>query len=558
MIDWLEIRHFAIAASVELELEDGFSAVTGETGSGKSLMVDALATLLGARADNSLIQLGQDNAEIQCSFSLPLGHAVFDWLEQHDLRSDNELLLRRIIRRDKPGRGYINGKPVNISMLRELGVDLVDIHGQHDHHSLIRKPIQQALLDEAAGNQTLLDELSSCYGSLSALQKQMDRISNQQTAIQERIDLLKFQLTELDQLDPVVGEWEQLEQQQKRLHHMQELVSGCQSVIERLDQDERSNINSDLVKVSAQLRNLERFDTELGAVVTLLEEATVNVEEAVRQLKDQYQSSEVDSNEIKEIEQRFSIFHELSRKHRVQPQMLAEHTIVLREELEGLSNPDAERAKLEKLINTEQKKYRELCARISDSRQSSAFKLAKQITAAMQELGMQGGSFRIELTPLAADKISRHGAETVEFMVSANPGLPVQPLARIASGGELSRISLAIQVILSGAAMVPTLVFDEVDVGIGGTVANTVGQRLRELGKSSQVICVTHLAQVAARADHHFYVSKTNAKKKSGVIDITIRLLDQESRIEEIARMTGSEKITKQSRDHAEQMLASA
>ncbi|MGB5708222.1 MAG: hypothetical protein WBM41_15480, partial [Arenicellales bacterium] len=333
MIDWLEIRHFAIAASVELELEDGFSAVTGETGSGKSLMVDALATLLGARADNSLIQLGQDNAEIQCSFSLPLGHAVFDWLEQHDLRSDNELLLRRIIRRDKPGRGYINGKPVNISMLRELGVDLVDIHGQHDHHSLIRKPIQQALLDEAAGNQTLLDELSSCYGSLSALQKQMDRISNQQTAIQERIDLLKFQLTELDQLDPVVGEWEQLEQQQKRLHHMQELVSGCQSVIERLDQDERSNINSDLVKVSAQLRNLERFDTELGAVVTLLEEATVNVEEAVRQLKDQYQSSEVDSNEIKEIEQRFSIFHELSRKHRVQPQMLAEHTIVLREEL---------------------------------------------------------------------------------------------------------------------------------------------------------------------------------------------------------------------------------
>ncbi|MGI9317886.1 MAG: DNA repair protein RecN [bacterium] len=558
MIDWLEIHHFAIAASVELELEKGFSAVTGETGSGKSLMVDALATLLGARADNSLIQLGKDSAEIQCSFSLPDGHPVFARLEQQDLRSENELLLRRIIRRDKPSRGFINGRSVNISVLRELGVDLVDIHGQHEHHSLIRRPVQQALLDEAAGNRGALEQLSNCYNTLTSLQQQLKQITSEQTAIQERIDLLKFQLAELDQLNPVVGEWQQLEHQQKRLQHLQELVIGCQAIVNRLDLEDQSNINSEISKLISQLRQLERFDSELGPVASLLEEAAVNTEEAARQLKDRYQSNDIESVEIEEIEQRFSSFHELSRKHRIQPHALAEHTEALRTELNGLSNPDAERQRLEKLIGEQQHQYQEVCLRISNSRKKSAKKLAKQITKAMQELGMQGGNFDIALNPLPSGQISRLGNESVEFMVSANPGLPIQPLSRVASGGELSRISLAIQVILAGAAMIPTLIFDEVDVGIGGTVANIVGQQLRELGKTSQVICVTHLAQVAARADHHFNVSKDNTGRKSGVMDISIRLLDRESRIEEIARMTGSEKITQQSRAHAEQMLASA
>jgi DNA repair protein RecN (Recombination protein N) len=558
MIDWLEIRHFAIAASVEIELEKGFSAVTGETGSGKSLMVDAVAVLLGARADNSMIQLGQDSAEIQCSFSLPAEHPVFLWLQEHDLRSQNELLLRRIIRRDKPSRGYINGVSVNISMLRELGVKLVDIHGQHEHHSLIRRPVQQALLDEAAGNQPALVKLGTCYDALSSLQRQMQKITSEQNATQERIDLLKFQLAELDQLNPLPEEWQQLERQQRRLQHHQELVTGCQSIVERLDQDDQGNINGELNKLIIQLRQLERYDTELGSVALLIEEAMVNTEEAARQLRDRYQSSEIHGSELEQVEQRFSSFHELSRKHRVQPQYLAEHNETLRRELDGLSNPDAELERLAQLIEKEQKKYHELCATISRARTKSSGKLKKQITVAMQELGMEGGRFDISLTPLPAGQISRFGNETVEFMVTANPGLPVQPLSKIASGGELSRISLAIQVILSSAAMIPTLVFDEVDVGIGGTVANAVGQRLRELGHTSQVICVTHLAQVAARADHHFNVAKEKTRSKNGGVDISIRLLDRDGRIEEIARMTGSDTITRQSRAHAEQMLASA
>ena len=558
MIDWLEIRHFAIAASVELELDKGFSAVTGETGSGKSLMVDAVATLLGARADNSLIQLGQDSAEIQCSFSLPDGHPVFDWLDQHELRSENELLLRRVIRRDKPSRGFINGKSVNISMLRDLGVNLVDIHGQHEHHSLIRRPVQLALLDEAAGNQATLANLSACYEELTSLQQQLDKISSEQTATLERIDLLKFQLDEIDRLNPVPGEWQKLEQQQKRLQHYQELVAGCQAAVERLDHDDNFNINSELNRLATQLRYLEQFDTDLGEIAALLEEATVNTEEATRQLRDRFASSDIDSDQIKEVEQRFSSFHELSRKHRIQPHTLAEHAEILRHELNGLSNPDAERERLEALLEVAREQYRTLCHTLSGTRNKSAKKLTKRITAAMQELGMQGGDFYIALHPLAPDQISRFGNETVEFLVTANPGMPLQPLSKVASGGELSRISLAIQVILAGDAMIPTLIFDEVDVGIGGTVANAVGQRLYELGKTGQVICVTHLAQVAARADHHFSVAKASRTGKNGATDISIRLLDREGRIEEIARMTGSEKITQQSRAHAEQMLASA
>ena len=558
MIDWLEIRHFAIAASVELELESGFSAITGETGSGKSLMVDAVATLLGARADNAMIQLGEDSAEIQCSFSLPEGHPVFTWLDQHELRSENEILLRRVVRRDKPSRGFINGKSVNISMLRDLGVNLVDIHGQHEHHSLIRRPVQLSLLDDAAGNQPTLVQLGNCYEDLSSLQQQLDKLSSEQTATLERIDLLKFQLHELDQLNPLPGEWQKLAQQQKRLQHHQELVTGCQAAVERLDQDDTVNINRGLNKLVGQLRHLEQYDNELGAIAGLLEEAAVNAEEATRQLRDRFQSSDMDSDQTIEIEQRFSSFHELSRKHRVQPHALAEHAETLRHELNGLSNPDAERKRLEALLEVAQEQYWTLCQTLSSARKKSAKKLTKQIATAMQELGMRGGDFDIALRPLGPGQFSRFGNETAEFLVTANPGTPLQPLSKVASGGELSRISLAIQVILAGAAMIPTLIFDEVDVGIGGTVANVVGQRLNQLGKTSQVICVTHLAQVAARADHHFSVTKEESKRKNGAMDISFRLLDRESRIEEIARMTGSEKITQQSRAHAEQMLASA
>ncbi|MBX2869287.1 MAG: DNA repair protein RecN [Acidiferrobacterales bacterium] len=554
MIDWIAIRHFAITESVELELDDRFTAVTGETGSGKSLMVDALGILLGARADNSLIQFGKDQAEIQASFNLTADHPIFSWLRQHDLEDQTELQLRRIIRRDKPGRGYINGRPVNISMLRTLGESLVDIHGQHEHHSLMRRPIQQMLLDEAAGNQKVLHKVASLHDRVSALRKQLDELNNTQQSTAERMDLLKFQLGELTHLDPVQGEWEQLEITQKRQQHSKELISGTLEAAQILMERDNSNVHQELGRVGLQLRQLESLDSALGDIAAMLEEASVNVEEAARQLKTHYEATDLNAEEAEEVEQRISLYHSLSRKHRVHPNELAEYAIELQTQLDGLKNPEAETARLQKELDSAIGEYEKAAQQLTRKRISEAKKLGKKITAAMQDLGMEGGEFQVAIQPVPSSEYPRTGKETIEFRVTANPGIPIQPLAKIASGGEVSRISLAIQVILADAARVPTLVFDEVDVGIGGTVANVVGERLRQLGASRQVICVTHLAQVAARANNHFSVSKASDNGRS--VKVQVRPLSDEQRIEEIARMSGSEKLTKQSRAHAEEMLA--
>jgi len=554
MIDWIAIRNFAITESVELELGSQFTAVTGETGSGKSLMVDALSILLGARADNSLIQYGKDQAEIQASFNLSKGNPVFNWLHEHDLVADQELQLRRIIRRDKAGRGYINGKPVNISMLRDLGQSLVDIHGQHEHHSLMRRSIQQSLLDEAAGNQKLLDQVGVEHDKLSELRTQLEQLKNSQQSITERIDLLKFQLSELQELAPVAGEWEQLEIAQKRLHHSSELVSGTRAVANALSQNDDQSVYLDLNRLSAQLRQLEPLDNSLSSIATMLEEAIVNVEEAAQQLKEHYEGIDLDPHEAQELELRVSTYHSLARKHRVNPSELAEYANKLSQELNSLCNPEAERERLEDDLSRAIDDYKKVAKQLSSKRVSTSKKLSKNITAAMQKLGMNGGTFDIAIQPVAENLFPRTGLESIEFMVTANPGVPPQSLAKIASGGEISRISLAIQVILADAASVPTLVFDEVDVGIGGTVANVVGERLRELGRSRQVISVTHLAQVAAKADHHLSVTKRSESGKS--VRVEISELSKEERIQEIARMSGSDKLTSQSRAHAEQLLA--
>lgn len=556
MIEWLSIRHFAITGELELEFDDGFSAITGETGSGKSLMVDALAILLGGRADASLIRHGEDSAEIQCQFNLAADHPVFNWLIDNELDSNQEVLLRRVVRRDRPGRGYINGRSVNIGTLRELGNTLVDIHGQHEHHSLMRRSVQQQLLDESAGNQDLVEQVGAVYDELGSLQKQRDAVSREEASSRERIDLLTFQIGELEQLDPRPGEWDELDNEQKRIQHLHELASGAQQVVNRIDQDDEHNLNQELVRLAAQLRQLERFDPALCNAASLLEEATVNLEEAAADLNSRYQDIAIDQAEVDRIESRVSLYHDLGRKHRIQPGQLVEHYTRMRSELDSLSNPEAETARLDQLIEQQRELYFELAGKLGKTRKASASQLGKEITAAMQGLGMTGGKFQIDLQSGQADKISRNGLESVVFMVSVNPGQPVQPLAKVASGGEISRISLAIQVILASASKVPTLIFDEVDVGIGGTVANTVGERLRQLGQLGQVICVTHLAQVAARADQHFSVSKATRDSKTGAVKVLVEKLDHQQRVEEIARMTGSEKLTRQAREHAEQMLA--
>ena len=556
MIDWIAIRHFAITERVELELDTGFSAITGETGSGKSLMVGALTILLGARADSGLIRQGEVQAEIQCSFSLKKDHPVFAWLLQQELPADGELILRRIIRRDKPGRGYINGAAVNISTLRELGAGLVDIHGQHEHHSLMHRAVQQKLLDHVAGNDTLLQEIGDCHTLWRTLSGELARIESESNDIQQRIDLLTFQLSELDALAAKPGEWNELSSLQKRFAHRAEISTACATALSALYDSSEDTVHDSLSRHAAGLRQLEKHDDALGRIAAIIEEAAVNVGEAGRQLRDSLQESDSDPAKVAEVEQRFAAYYELSRKHRIQPVDLVDYTEKLRIELTSLQNPDAERQRLEIAIADQFAIYLKLSKKLTRLRTRAAKELSIEITAAMRELGMEGGEFDVALQPIAKQIVSASGSESVEFMVNTNPGQPLKPIAKVASGGELSRISLAIQVILAGAASVPTLVFDEVDVGIGGTVANIVGEKLRHLGQKCQVLCITHLPQVAARANQHFSVRKSNIGDNS--IRIEIKKLDSDERVAEIARMSGSEKLTSQAKAHAEQMLAGA
>ncbi len=554
MIDWLEIKQFAIAEHIDLEFEKSFTTVTGETGSGKSLIVDAIGILLGNRSDNSYIRHNHDTAEIQAGFELPPDHPCFAWLEEQGMTNDSECILRRVIRRDKSSKSYINGHAVTVSQLREIGKDLIDIHGQNEHHSLLKKSVQQSLLDSAGGNTDLVSELGDCYHTLNNIQKQIDHLNDQSHAAQERADLLKFQIEELNELDPQPDEWLSLENRHIRLNHQQELVSGTREIAKFLYESENNSLSSQLIKCGQQLGQLSKFDNNLKSIVKMIDEAEINIEEAANQLRPFYEDGEVDEEETERIESRFSLYHTLARKHRLQPQLLAEHLASMSRELSGLTDPKRELIRLGELLDSESDKYRNIAKIVSINRKNSAGNLAKDVTALMQDLGMQGGEFSISLTPVEPGNYKLSGNETVEFIVTANPGQPLQPLSKVVSGGELSRISLGIQVVLANKAQVPTLIFDEVDVGIGGEVANVVGQKLKQLGKSSQVICITHLSQVAAKGDHHFSVSKQGNKR----VEASVVKLGTQQRIEEIARMTGGDKITKESLAHAREMLKSA
>ena len=570
MIDWLEIRQLAIAEHIALEFGDSFTTVTGETGSGKSLIVGAVGVLLGDRAENSMIRQPQAEAEIQGGFVLGDSHPAMRWLVDHGLDNQNECILRRVMRRDKPSRAWINGRSVNASMLRDLGRELADIHGQNEHHSLLGKKGQLSLLDNAAGNAELLARLGGDYEKLKAVRERIEQLKNHGDLARERADLLQFQIGELEALDPRPDEWPQLEQQQKRMHHAQDLAAGARAVAARLSEDGGTEdgagsgsgpgLSAALVDCCRQLQRLVEYDARLARVIAMLEEANVNLGESAAQLQGMSAEGALNPAEIAEIEARFSLYHDLSRKHRVLPGLLASRLEELRAEHAGIKDPEAELQRLDAQWHEHKAGYDRSAAAIGKNRAKAAQRLEAGVTALMQELGMAGGAFEIRLS--VADgtgeegeaHISRRGNESVEFVVSANPGLPLQPLGKVASGGELSRISLAINVVMAADAPASTLIFDEVDVGIGGRVAEVVGEKLRQLGGNRQVICITHLSQVAAKGHHHWSVAKQTGRQAS----VSVRPLDHEQRIAEIARMTAGAELTPQSLAHAERLLQSA
>ncbi|MDH5388629.1 MAG: DNA repair protein RecN [Gammaproteobacteria bacterium] len=555
MLLHLTIRNFAIIDALELEFDAGLTALTGETGAGKSILLGALGLVLGDRADNDSIKQDADHAEIVAEFDIQNNEAVRSWLVEQALNTDDECLLRRRVSRDGRSRAYINGTPVNLNIIRELAEMLIDIHGQHEHQSLMKPVVQRQLLDDYANHGNLIEAVSNAFVQLKLVDEQLQHLEQASNDRNNRLDLLRFQTQELDALALEANEYSALNEQHSRLAHAEKLTSTVQQSIELLHSNEDSNIQSDLSRVITSLQSIAEFDEKLNPIVDLLQEAIVQIDESISQLNSYGDSLELNPAELESVEQRLQIILDLARKHHVEPKALVELHLQLSNELDDIGHADERLEELRAEYKTLEQTYQNAAKSLSSSRNKAATKLNSAISSAMQTLGMSGGQFVIEITQNDNDKRTAHGVDKINFTVTANSGQACKALSRVASGGELARISLAIQMITAAQTRIPTLIFDEVDSGVGGGIAEIVGQHLRILGSSNQVVCITHLPQVASQAHNHMRVHKLSDKKKTST---SVATLDRQQRIEEIARMLSGVDITQQSLAHAEEMITRA
>lgn len=543
----LIIRDFVIVDRLELEFGGGFGALTGETGAGKSILVDALSLALGERADATVVRSGAERAEISAEFDVAPGGGLHAWLQANDYDSD-ACLLRRVIDNAGRSRAYINGAAATLGQLREVADFLADIHGQNAHHSLLRGDAQRDLLDTHAGAQALAREVAAAYGTWRAAREaRLAAEKDVEATLRER-ELLEWQVKELVALAFDADAWLDTEQEQRRLGNANALLEGASAALAALEDGEAAGLPL-LQHAGTRLTELTEFDAALGEAAQLFESALIQLEESALALRRYQDRLELDPARLNELDSRIDAVTQMARKHRVTPEELPELLQRLQARLEELTLRVDPAALAEREARTEAA-FRQVAKQLSALRSKTAKALSKAVTAGMQELAMAGGRFEIALEALPDGAAS--GLESVEFLVSANAGQPLRALAKVASGGELSRIGLALQVIASQANPAGTLIFDEVDVGIGGRVAEIVGRMLRELGKSRQVLCVTHLPQVAAQADWQWSIAK---QTRDGATTSSVNVLDRESRIGEIARMLGGEKITDTTRRHAAEML---
>ncbi len=543
MLRALEIRDFVIVESASLELERGFSVLTGETGAGKSILVDAIELLVGGRADAAVVREGAERAELAAEFDIDLS----SYLDEHELGGDpGRVLLRRVIDRSGRSRSFINGHSATLAQVKELGERLVDIHGQHAHQSLLRAASQRELLDAHADATALARDTAAAFRGWKRLEAlALEAEKNFAAREAERADL-EDKAAELGKLGLRESEWDLVAAEHARLAHGSSLLAGAQSSLEALTESEGA-VLAQLSAVASRLRSLSAHDARLAAVVDLLQSAEAHTGEAVRELRHYASRVELDPEALREAEARMQALHAAARKHRVKPQELGERLAQLKQrlaELELAVNPEA----LKREVAAAQAQYDAAAKRLSEKRAQAATALSKAVSASMQQLAMAGGRFSVALRKL--DEPAAGGAEEVEFEVASHPSLPLRPLAKVASGGELSRVSLAIQMVAAKSSPVATLVFDEVDTGIGGTVADTIGRALRKLGKERQVLCVTHLAPVAACAHQHFAVEKLSGRGRLGV---RVARLDRAARVAEVARMLGGSEAT--ARKHAAELL---
>jgi len=548
MLRTLHIRDFVIVDTVSIDFAPGFTVFSGETGAGKSILIDALSLALGARGDATLLREGAARADISAVFHAPPN--VLSWLHEHELTEgdEDELILRRTLDHQGRGRAYINGVPVGLGQVRALAAQLIDIHGQHAHQSLLNAASQRALLDSQGGHVALVRQVQTAWQQCTQAQKTLDAARRDADVQRQEQERLQWQVDELERLTLAPKEWQTLDAEHSRLAHAQTLLDGAARALTALDEDSGSGAQQRLDEAAHSLRQALRHDPQLQDMLDAIESARSATAQAASDLGSYLDRLEPDPQRLAVVEQRISALFDAARKYHVEPPELPDLLQTLRAQREA-SLQAADVPALERALAQAQAHYQDLAQQLSRQRQQAGKRLSTQVTAAMQTLAMQGGAFEVALCEVAP---SAHGLENVEFMVAAHAGATLRPLARVASGGELARLSLALSVIASQAARVPTLIFDEVDSGIGGAVAEVVGRLLGELGQRHQVLCVTHLPQVAACGKHHYRVAKTT---RQGATTSTISLLDETERTEEIARMLGGLNITDTTRKHAREML---
>jgi len=550
MLKSLEIRNYAIVDQLTLEFDSGMTVLSGETGAGKSILLGALGLTLGNRADSQVVSPSAKRAEISASYQIEELTDVRSWLEEKELDSDDECIIRRTVSHDGRSRAYINSQPVPLQVVRELGEMLVELHGQHAHQSLLKKGAQRHLLDQFARHLPLTAEVASHYKQWQQTLEQLTEIENRQQERQALEELLNFQIAELESLNLSDAELDELDSEHRRLSHANQLMQESHRALQQIESDEQGSTVSTLSTTASALQHLQQIDSELASVAELVDSATIQLQEAAGELRNYLERLEVDPQRLDEIEQRLAEIHQIARKHHIKPEELPSllNKLHLQREQRGNSQEQIER--LQQQLTIEQGHYRRAAKKLTLSRTRAAKKLSQAVTFNIQQLGMGEGIFEVRLG--IQEQPTVHGMELIEFLIQTNAGQSKQPLNKIASGGELSRISLAIQVANADQKQQATMIFDEVDVGVGGSTAEMVGKQLQQVGSNCQVICVTHQPQVAAHAHHHFRISKLS----DGVQTRTeVSPLDLPQRIAEIARMSGGIEVTEQTLSHATEML---
>jgi len=552
MLTQLTVSNYAIAERVELQFSQGMTALTGETGAGKSIVLDALGLAMGGRADAGAVRHGAKRADITATFDVSRISEARQWLEAHELDDDDGCILRRVISKDGRSRAYINGQPCPLTHLKDLGSTLMDIHSQHQHQSLLKKETHRRLLDEFAQAESLAGDTRQAWKAWNATRQRLQERQQNADEAEARIQLLRYQVEELDRLALEENEQEALETEQSQLSHAEGVLHNCHQATLLCTEDDTSAA----MLVRQALQQLEQLPVEVPALtdtIQMLNEAQIQISEAGDNLRRFVDDYEADPARLAEVEERLSAIYQMARKHRIAPENLPELHQSLARELASLDEGEGSIEKLEAELESQRGDFDKAAADLSEARRAAAANLDQRIADELAQLSMPAVQFVTHLNRNKDEEPAPHGMEEIEFLVSANPGQPARPLAKVASGGELSRISLAIQVVVAQTSTTPTLVFDEVDVGIGGGTAEVVGRLLRSLGENGQVICVTHLAQVAAQCHQHLFVSKFTD------LDATfskIENLDDTGRVSEVARMLGGVDMTEHTIAHAREMFS--